>query len=121
MSIFALTGQSMESSGINSIEDIGSVVGGVEIIGDGSGRVQIALRGVTNLAAESLEATAAVGYYLDEVPMAAMANAMPELAMWDVDRVEVLRGPQGTLLGAYGRYEREHRVYDPSCRALDTE
>jgi len=85
-------------SGINFLEGIRDITAGLEIVSANPGAVQIAIRGVTNLSG-TIESTAAVGYYLDETPVSAFATAMPEFALWDASRVEVLRGPQGTLFG----------------------
>jgi len=98
ISIFAVTGDTLEQAGINSLEGIRDIAAGLEIVSVNPGAVQIAMRGVTNLSG-GIESTAAVGYYLDETPVSAFATAMPEFAMWDANRVEVLRGPQGTLFG----------------------
>ena len=98
ISIFALTGDTLERSGINFLEGIRDITAGLEIVSANPGAVQIAIRGVTNLSG-TIESTAAVGYYLDETPVSAFATAMPEFALWDASRVEVLRGPQGTLFG----------------------
>jgi len=98
ISIFALTGDTLEQSGINFLEGIRDITAGLEIVSSSPGAVQIAMRGVTNLSG-TIESTAAVGYYLDETPLSAFATAMPEFALWDANRVEVLRGPQGTLFG----------------------
>ncbi|MBW2369027.1 MAG: TonB-dependent receptor [Deltaproteobacteria bacterium] len=99
ISIYALTGEQIERAGFTSIEDIGDMIGGFEIFDNGLGALQISSRGVTNLAGGWIESTAAVGYYLDEVPISSISNAMPGIAMWDMERIEVLRGPQGTLFG----------------------
>jgi len=98
ISIFAVTGDTLEQAGINSLEGIRDIAAGLEIVSVSPGAVQIAMRGVTNLSG-TIESTAAVGYYLDETPVSSFATAMPEFAMWDANRVEVLRGPQGTLFG----------------------
>ncbi len=98
ISLFAVTGDSLEQAGINSLEGIRDIAAGLEIVSVNPGAVQIAMRGVTNLSG-GIESTAAVGYYLDETPVSSFATAMPEFAMWDANRVEVLRGPQGTLFG----------------------
>lgn len=98
ISIFAITESVLEQSGINSLEGIRDITAGLEIVSVSPGAVQIAMRGVTNLSG-TIESTAAIGYYLDETPISAFATAMPEFAMWDANRVEVLRGPQGTLFG----------------------
>ncbi|MCP4045890.1 MAG: TonB-dependent receptor [Gammaproteobacteria bacterium] len=98
ISLFAVTGDTLEQAGINSLEGIRDIAAGLEIVSVNPGAVQIAMRGVTNLSG-GIESTAAVGYYLDETPVSSFATAMPEFAMWDANRVEVLRGPQGTLFG----------------------
>ena len=98
ISIFAITESVLEQSGINSLEGIRDITAGLEIVSSSPGAVQIAMRGVTNLSG-TIESTAAIGYYLDETPISAFATAMPEFALWDASRVEVLRGPQGTLFG----------------------
>ena len=98
MSIYAMSGQKMESAGIKSLEDIGDRVAGLEVISGGDGTIQLAARGVTNMRA-NFESTAAIGYYLDEIPISTFSTKMPGMAMWDVERIEVLRGPQGTLFG----------------------
>jgi iron complex outermembrane receptor protein len=98
ISIFALTEDFLEQAGIHSLEGIRDITAGLEIVSSSPGAVQIAMRGVTNLSG-GIESTAAIGYYLDETPISAFAAAMPEFALWDAARVEVLRGPQGTLFG----------------------
>ncbi len=98
ISIYALTGQQMENNGITNMKDIGDTVAGLEIINNGTGNVVFAARGVTTLS-QSLESTSSVGYYLDESPFSSVIQSMPEIGMWDMERIEVLRGPQGTLFG----------------------
>jgi outer membrane receptor protein involved in Fe transport len=98
VSLSALTDTMLEQSGINFLEGIRDITAGLEIVSQSPGALQIAMRGVTNLTG-NIESTAAVGYYLDESPISAFATAMPEFALWDAQRVEVLRGPQGTLFG----------------------
>ena len=98
ISLYALSGQDLEKAGISDLEGLSNVVAGLEIVGSTPGLSQISLRGITNLAG-GIESTAAVGYYVDEVPVSSYSNEMPEMALWDLSRVEVLRGPQGTLFG----------------------
>lgn len=99
-SLFAVTGDSLRSAGIDSLDGIRDLAAGVEIVSSSPGLVQIAIRGVTNLGPGAFEATSAIGYYLDETPLSgALSTQMPEVSLWDTDRVEILRGPQGTLFG----------------------
>ncbi len=98
ISLVAISGASLENSRISGMEDLSQVVAGLEIVGGTPGQDQISLRGVTNLSG-GIESTAAIGYYVDEVPVSSFSNEMPEMALWDLERVEILRGPQGTLFG----------------------
>ncbi|MEJ1965625.1 MAG: TonB-dependent receptor plug domain-containing protein [Gammaproteobacteria bacterium] len=55
----------------------------------------INLRGISTEAGSN-----EVGYYLDELPLAGIRVPLkPDVRAWDIERVEVLRGPQGTLFG----------------------
>ncbi len=74
---------------------------GVAMKSQGAGQTEIVIRGLSSAAGVS----PTVGFYLDEVPVAPPTLATagktaidPDL--YDLERVEVLRGPQGTLYGA---------------------
>jgi iron complex outermembrane receptor protein len=101
ISITAITGQDLLERGVNTAQELAMEVPGlaVESLGPGQGQYQI--RGLTAIGGES----ATVGFYLDEISMTPPVNATvgkvsidPDL--YDLERVEVLRGPQGTLYGS---------------------
>jgi iron complex outermembrane receptor protein len=101
LSISAVTGADLESKSINTVEDLVTAVPGVSIRTAGPGQTEYEMRGLTS----SGGSTATVGFYLDETPLSASAVALngrtvidPDL--FDLNHVEVLRGPQGTLYGA---------------------
>ncbi len=101
MSLTAVSGTQLESQGIVSVEDLAAHVPGISMRTAGPGQTEYEMRGL----ASSGGSTATVGFYLDETPLSASAVALngrtvvdPEL--FDLSRVEVLRGPQGTLYGA---------------------
>ncbi len=98
VAITAITSDALENTSAFSIEDLRDLVAGLEIVNAEPGSNRISSRGVTDIGG-AFEATASVGYYLDETPVSSFATSMPEIALWDVERVEVLRGPQGTLFG----------------------
>ena len=98
ISIYAMTESMLENAGINEIDSLRDVVAGFEVISSQPGNAQVAMRGVSTLSF-SPQAGSSVGYYLDEVPLSAINGQSPDFALWDVERVEVLRGPQGTLFG----------------------
>lgn len=98
MSIGVLSGDALDQSSVRGVTDVLNQVGGVSLIETQPGSVQIAVRGVLS---NSAAGTSTVGYYMDEVPFAFINTAeLPDTNAFDLSRVEVLRGPQGTLYGA---------------------
>jgi outer membrane receptor protein involved in Fe transport len=97
-SISVLGGAALENSHIEGLEDISRAVPGVSFAaGGGPGLDNIEMRGVS-----STSGSATVGIYLDDVPITVinLYNGAVEPRLFDFDRVEVLRGPQGTLYGS---------------------
>ena len=101
ISMTALAGDQLLSQGITSVEDIAAKVPGISIRTAGPGQTEYEMRGLS--AGGGTAAT--VGFYLDETPLSANAVALngrtvidPDL--FDLNHVEVLRGPQGTLYGS---------------------
>lgn len=68
---------------------------------NGPGRTRLYIRGIANGAGNDNDTQnqETVSIYLDEVPIS-LGAMNPEIGLFDVERVEVLRGPQGTLYGA---------------------
>ena len=97
ISVAALTGEALESWGVQDVQSLGTTVAGLDIISVQPGSNGFSMRGVTALSG-SIESNSVVGYYVDEIPISASGQG-PEFALWDLERVEVLRGPQGTLFG----------------------
>jgi iron complex outermembrane receptor protein len=96
MSIVALGADTLEKQKISSIDDSAMAVPGLSIQESGGPYRQIYLRGVSNSTGNS----SSVGLYLDEASVApAFAIVQPDLRTYDLERIEVLRGPQGTLYG----------------------
>lgn len=95
IAITAVTSQSMEDSGAAQLADFLQGAPGVGIIDDQSGTQSIQIRGIS-----STYGNAPVGYYLDELPFSYIGNTqVPDVRTYDLERVEILRGPQGTLYG----------------------
>ena len=97
ISISAFTGEQMETLGIQSSSEIAAFVPGVHTSGALAGQnKQFTIRGVTQADFNDIvEAPNAV--YLDEGYIA-IAQAQT-FALFDIERVEILKGPQGTLFG----------------------
>ena len=102
LSVTVIGGEELEDQHITSITDLTRSVPNLSFsggaAGGGSGLSTIELRGISSQAG-----SATVGIYLDDVSMTtrnlySLGGAEPKF--FDIDRIEVLRGPQGTLYGA---------------------
>ena len=97
MSISAMSRSEMDIRGINDIENLAQFIPGIHI--DSAGTHSIAIRGIA-----SSGGAGTTGIYIDDTPiqMRGLAfNADEALPVaFDLERIEVLRGPQGTLFGA---------------------
>jgi iron complex outermembrane receptor protein len=101
ISLSALSGADLQNQNITTVEDLAASVPGVSLRTAGPGQTEYEMRGLTSAGGS----TATVGFYIDETPLSASAVALngrtvidPDL--FDLNHVEVLRGPQGTLYGA---------------------
>lgn len=96
MSITAIGGEEAQQLGITSADDLGKLVPGFTFAQSGTGAQIYTLRGV-GLNESTVVASPAVSIYTDEVaiPFSSMARG----GVFDLERVEVLKGPQGTLYG----------------------
>jgi len=100
ISISVLGGEELDRSNAVGALDILNGVPGVAIRSSAQGGSQISVRGVTpNLAV--LQGGPTIGFYLDSMPFSLIRSGLaPDASVYDLQRVEVLRGPQGTLYGA---------------------
>ena len=97
LSISALTAEQIEKRGFDGFTDYARSVPGLSFVDRGSGRNKITLRGVSTGVDQNHQSP--VGIYIDETPVS-FPNNEPDLRLYDIERIEVLRGPQGTLYGA---------------------
>jgi len=91
-------GQLMEDVGASGFNELLEHIAGVEYRTTQAGRGEVAMRGISTFSTVQGGPGTVVGLYLDELPLS-MAGFFPDIKSFDVDRVEVLRGPQGTLFG----------------------
>ncbi len=94
MSIMALSGEELRRRKLTSLDDLALAVPGMGIQSNGSTR-RLALRGLSNVSG----GWAQVGIYLDEASATMGSVTGLDVRTYDLERVEVLRGPQGTLYG----------------------
>lgn len=100
-SIAAPTERLLRARGAENIEAIAANVAGFSVQNLGPGQSQVAIRGTSSgqIARDQPGVKEEVGAYLDDTPMS-LSLFTPDLDLFDISRVEVLRGPQGTLFGA---------------------
>jgi iron complex outermembrane recepter protein len=85
--------------GAVDFSDYARTVAGVSFEDKGAGRWTIFMRGVSTGSDVDTGLQSSVGIYFDEVPISE-DSSQPDLKLYDMDRIEVLRGPQGTLFGS---------------------
>jgi outer membrane receptor protein involved in Fe transport len=99
ISLTALDEDTMDKQGVRDIADIARLVPGLTLqASDRLGNTNIAIRGIS-----SDTGSETTGIYIDDTPVQArqeVVGSNPYPKIFDLDRVEVLRGPQGTLFGA---------------------
>jgi len=101
MSISVASGDAIAKQGLVGMNDYLRSTPATNFLDRGAGRNGIIIRGVT----ASPQTDATVGVYIDETPLTGLGSASPgsggnpDLKFVDMQRIEVLRGPQGTLYG----------------------
>lgn len=96
LTLSAVTGEKLESQGVKMVVDIANQVPSLQITSSGAGSAQIFLRGIGSTNTTEV-GDPAVAYHIDGIYIARSTSV--GALFYDVDRVEVLRGPQGTLYG----------------------
>ena len=104
MSISAISGEDITRLGATDFNDIATMVPSLSLRSAGPGRTKLNIRGIS--AATGVAPT--VSFYLDEMPIQTISSGSStsfqqtiiDPKLYDLERVEVLRGPQGTLYGS---------------------
>ncbi len=98
MNVQAFGTEDIEKYGFKGIEDYSRFVPSMTAVGSGAGQQRIIFRGIADSAAPFI-AQSSSGIYLDEQPITTQSIS-PEVRPIDIERIEALSGPQGTLYGA---------------------
>jgi len=102
-SVTAISGEALASNSMTRFEDYAAEVPGMSITALTPGYSSVVLRGISTGISQ---ATSSTGYYIDEAPIGSVTAyatggiLTPDLDPSEVQRIEVLKGPQGTLYGA---------------------
>ncbi|HXY97948.1 MAG TPA: TonB-dependent receptor [Steroidobacteraceae bacterium] len=101
ISLTAVTGADIQDRGLTDLSNLVLSVPGVSVHTSGPGMTELEMRGVASVGGNS----PTVGFYFDETPLTAPSatnegKIVISPALYDLNRVEVLRGPQGTLYGS---------------------
>ncbi len=99
--VSAKTGDDLREAGSSNLEDIARIVPSLSVQNLGPGQSQVAMRGISagQIVRDQPGVKEQVGIYLDE-SVVSLSLFTPDLDLFDLNRVEVLRGPQGTLFGS---------------------
>jgi outer membrane receptor protein involved in Fe transport len=95
IAVTALTGQKLTEMGGSDLADFAGAIPGLSFQNDRAGENSTTIRGISEIGGTA----PSVGVYIDEIPVTAVTGEQVNLKSFDVDRIEVLRGPQGTLYG----------------------
>jgi iron complex outermembrane receptor protein len=95
IAVTATTGETLEREQINLVKDVAALTPGLNISSDAVGRAFLSIRGIGSTLIDTVQP--GVGIFIDGIyqPNTSYLNS----PVVDVERIEVLRGPQGTLFG----------------------
>ena len=100
ISLTVIESDALDTANIDATADFERMVPGLTAIDSGPGQKRYALRGLQSAGGSE------VALYYDDIPISGLPGStldtgadQPDLKLWDVDRIEILRGPQGTLYG----------------------
>ncbi len=94
IAIQALSSDFLAQRQVKGLQDYAALLPSVSFAGIGPGRNEVYFRGIVPAGG----AYASVGYYLDDIPIT--GQEVPDIQVYDMERLEAISGPQGTLFGA---------------------
>ncbi|HBK18351.1 MAG TPA: TonB-dependent receptor, partial [Gammaproteobacteria bacterium] len=99
LSIQAFTEDQIENLGISRFEDFANLSPSISYISAGPGTQMMFIRGIADGSNPNRTHTATATMYLDEAPLT-YSGGIADLHSYDIERIEILNGPQGTYYGA---------------------
>ncbi|MEG3766506.1 TonB-dependent receptor [Alteromonas sp. 14N.309.X.WAT.G.H12] len=117
IAITALSGDQLEALGFDNAQQVTAMAPGVQTVQpNGEANYSVGIRGVTN-SDFTTNVESPVALYVDEVYISQMSGA--GFSLFDVERVEILRGPQGTLFGRNATGGLVHYISRKPSQELD--
>jgi iron complex outermembrane recepter protein len=98
-SVDVFTSKDLQNLSITQFEDYATRSPSISFISVGPGTQSFFMRGVSDGSNYNVQNNSTTGFFLDDLAMS-YYGTIPDLHMYDIERIEVLNGPQGTLFGA---------------------
>ena len=95
--VTVMSGVDLDQYSVSSMVDLNALVPGLNVVKNEGTQLVMSMRGVGNEANQNVIASPAVSYHVDGVYMA--SPHVMQAKLLDIERLEVIRGPQGTLFG----------------------
>jgi iron complex outermembrane receptor protein len=101
VSMSAITEEGLDNLGVSNFEDFARTMASLNYTASGPNKLKLIVRGLSEgpISAADYQIQSMVSIYIDETPITS-AVATPDLHVLDLERIELLRGPQGTLYGS---------------------
>ena len=100
MAVQAISAEELEAKNITDFDDIAALSPSITLDSSGTGNSYFYIRGVSDGGfGNRAGAQASTAYYIDEQPVSTIGGN-PDPHIYDINRVEILKGPQGTLYGS---------------------
>jgi iron complex outermembrane receptor protein len=99
LSVDVFTQRDMQNLAISSLEDYVQKSPSISFISVGPGTQVIVMRGASDGSTPNYANSSSTGFFLDDINLA-YGGSQPDLHLYDLERIEVLEGPQGTTFGA---------------------
>lgn len=101
--VTAISGKQLEARGLLSIGAAATLIPGVSLLNSEPGTNEITIRGVGTSTSTATQTdviqNSTTSVYLDQLPVTSTIQKTPDYRFVDLERIEVLKGPQGTLYG----------------------
>ena len=98
-SIDVFTSKDLQNLSISQFEDYATKTPSISFISIGPATQMFFMRGVSDGSNPNVVNTSSTGFFLDDMSLS-YYGSIPDLHSYDMERIEVLNGPQGTLFGA---------------------